>query len=346
MHSTPCASQRGPRLGVAEARHADHALARRRALGHARQRRAHLAADAEHDDVAVDARQVGHQARRGLAHEGLRALRRPRSVCGSIAHATADAFETVAAQRQRAHLGIGDRALEHPEAAVRVDVAHAPCAQHLLGAFDGARHLVGAFHVGGLDVDHAQAEADLRLQVLERRQFLARAVRAFQHDVVGMQRVQVVHQLVPGALLHRLPAVVAEAQVHGRRARHRVEHAVDGRCGPLPFVGVARQVGLVDLHDVGVEVLHLLGQRVGNGMRHLRRVAVVLVDQRLGQHVRAGDGELEGARRQRLGPRAGQRQVQAAVADGADHRAGRAGAELHAAAWSGRRSGRRRRSAA
>ena len=61
--------ERGACLRVAEARHADHALARRRALGHARQRRPHLAADADDDEVAVHARQVGHQTRRRLAHE-------------------------------------------------------------------------------------------------------------------------------------------------------------------------------------------------------------------------------------------------------------------------------------
>ena len=92
------------------------------------------------------------------------------------------------------------------------------------------------------------------------------------------------------------------------------------------------QVRLVHLHDVGVQVAHLLGQGVGQGMGHLGGVPVMLVDQRLGQHVRAGDGELEGVPGQRLGPCAGQGQVQAAAADGAHHRAGRPGAELHAGA--------------
>ena len=63
------ALQRLAQARFAEARHADHAPLGRRALGHARQRRAHLAADAEHDDVAIDARQVGHEPGRGLAHE-------------------------------------------------------------------------------------------------------------------------------------------------------------------------------------------------------------------------------------------------------------------------------------
>ncbi|MFN7642801.1 MAG: hypothetical protein ACK5PW_06920 [Burkholderiales bacterium] len=60
------------------------------------------------------------------------------------------------------------------------------------------------------------------------------------------------------------------------------------------------------------------------------QVAVVPVDQRLGQHVRAGDGELQRLRGERLRPRAGERQVERAAADRSDHRARRARAERHA----------------
>src|SRR5690606_4175367 len=86
---------------------------------------------------------------------------------GSGAIVPRDALEPVATGAQRADLGVGDRALEHPEAAIRVNVAHAPGAQRLLGPLDRAGHVVGALDVGGLDVDHAQAEADPRIELGE-----------------------------------------------------------------------------------------------------------------------------------------------------------------------------------
>ena len=52
--------------GFAEARHAHHPLARRRTLGEARQRQAHLAADAQHHDVAGRAGKIGDQRLEGV----------------------------------------------------------------------------------------------------------------------------------------------------------------------------------------------------------------------------------------------------------------------------------------
>ena len=56
-----------------------------------------------------------------------------------------------------------------------------------------------------------------------------------------------------------------------------------------------------------------------------------MVDQGLRQHVRAGDGELEGLAREGAGAAAGQRQVERAAADRAVDHARRPGAEAHAA---------------
>ncbi len=57
-----------------EARHGDDASARRRALGEPRERRPHLAAGAEHDDVARRAPEIGDQRRRGRGHHVLEVL--------------------------------------------------------------------------------------------------------------------------------------------------------------------------------------------------------------------------------------------------------------------------------
>jgi len=76
--------------------------------------------------------------------------------------------------------------------------------------------------------------------------------------------------------------------------------------------------------------LHLVGENAGNGMRQLRRVLVVPVMQRLGQHVRTGERELERPRGELLRARAGNRQIERAGADRPHHHARRPGAEPHA----------------
>ena len=53
---------------LAEARDADDALARRCALGEARERRPDLAANAQNDEIARDSRQIGDERRRRRGH--------------------------------------------------------------------------------------------------------------------------------------------------------------------------------------------------------------------------------------------------------------------------------------
>ena len=118
--------------------------------------------------------------------------------------------------------------------------------------------------------------------------------------------------------------------MHRRRAFDRIEHPVDCRRRPFPFVGAARQVGLVELDNLGVDVGDLPGEHVGDRHGELRGVGVVLVFQGLGQHVRAGEGEFERPRRQRVGARRRVGQIESAVADRAVDDARRLGAKAHA----------------
>ena len=114
-----------------------------------------------------------------------------------------------------------------------------------------------------------------------------------------------------------------------RQAVNRVEHTVDGFRRPLPFLRCARQVGLVDLHHVGIEMADLRGEHVGDCEGERRHVRVVAVDQRLGQHVRPGQRELQrcAGKLTRLAART--RQVEMAGRDRPGHDAGRPAAELH-----------------
>jgi hypothetical protein len=213
-----------------------------------------------------------------------------------------------------------------------VNIPDASASQGFLGALDRARDLLGRFDLGALDVDDAETEPDVLAQFLEHGELLRRAVRAFHDDVVDLQRVQVVDQLRPAASLDRLPAVVAEAQVHGglRGLRHGLEHLVDRGRSPLPFLRMTGKVGFVELHDGGVQPADLLGEHRGDRVRELRRVAVVPVVERLRQHVRAGDRELERPAGKAAGARAGDRQVERSRFDRAGHHARRASAKAHA----------------
>lgn len=119
----------------------------------------------------------------------------------------------VPALHKRPDLAVRHAALQHPEAAVGMDVTDPALAEHLVGVFDRPRDGVRRLDLGPLDVDNTEAEADLRAQVTEHLEFLLRTVRGFHDDVIDFEAVQIVHQLVPAALLHRLAPVIAEAEV-------------------------------------------------------------------------------------------------------------------------------------
>ena len=74
-----------------------------------------------------------------------------------------------------------------------------------------------------------------------------------------------------------------------------VEDGVDG-AGCEGAVGwVAGDVGLVDLDAGAGQVADLVGEDVGNGHQECGKVSVVVIEEGAGQHVGAGQGELEGA---------------------------------------------------
>ena len=70
-------------------------------------------------------------------------------------------------------------------------------------------------------------------------------------------------------------------------------------------------------------------EHIGQGVGEIGGGAVVTVEQGLGQHMRAGDGELEGPGGQRRRPLAGAGQVERAAADRSLDDARRPGAKAH-----------------
>src|SRR5580692_10876684 len=71
-------------------------------------------------------------------------------------------FEQIAALYERTHFAIDHAALEHPETAVRMHVSQALRAEGLDNGLDTRGDEFGALHFVVLDIDHTDAEADLR----------------------------------------------------------------------------------------------------------------------------------------------------------------------------------------
>ena len=73
----------------------------------------------------------------------------------------------IAALHQCCDLAVGDGTVEHPEAAVGMDPADTAGSEDALGAFDAGGDLIGRFDVVDLDVDHADSDADARIDLLD-----------------------------------------------------------------------------------------------------------------------------------------------------------------------------------
>src|SRR5215471_2284766 len=86
------------------------------------------------------------------------------------------ALVAIPARDERPDLAVRDRALEHPEAAVGMDVLDPSGSDRPLRGLDRARDGVGCLDFGALDVNYADTHPDLRAEILEHRQLLDRPV--------------------------------------------------------------------------------------------------------------------------------------------------------------------------
>src|SRR5213593_1776747 len=156
-------------------------------------------------------------------HAGDRAHHSGRSCDRTL---TAQVF--VAASDEGTHFGVRDTALEHPEAAIRMNVADATGAKKFFGGFNTASDFRSAFNNCGLDVDHAKTQADFRIEIFEACKFVNRPASHFEHDVISFELVEKIEQGGPRAFLNRLSAVISETEMDGFFPLNRAEHVTDG----------------------------------------------------------------------------------------------------------------------
>src|SRR5204863_3775207 len=109
---------------------------------------------------------------------------------------------------ERANLAVDDAPLQHPEAAVGVDVLQPALADRLHDVLDALGDELRTFDLVVLDVNHADAQADLWIEIRKDLELVVAAARELQHEMIGPQRVEEGDQVAPEAGEHRLPAVI------------------------------------------------------------------------------------------------------------------------------------------
>ncbi len=237
----------------------------------------------------------------------------------------------VATEDERLHLAIGDGALEHPKATVGVHPAHTTFADFLFDRFDARGNFIGSLDVVYLDVDDADAEGDFLVDLLERVEVALGAMGHFKHEVIAVQGVEELDEFLPIARLDRLATVVAEAEVDRALGAlvDFVEDDIHGRGGEGSIIGIAGDVGLINLHASRRQSGHLIRQHSGQGHGEVGKITVMMIEERAGQHVGTGGGEFEGATGNRSSHLAVMEEVEGTFPEFIDHDTGGLAPETH-----------------
>src|SRR6188508_3389271 len=98
-------------------------------------------------------------------------------------------FEEIAPFDECTQLAIDDAALQHPESAVRIHVPHTLVPDRIDNLLDPSRNQIWRLDLVVLDVDDADRQPDLRIQLLEQLQLFVPAPRELQHQMIGVQRI-------------------------------------------------------------------------------------------------------------------------------------------------------------
>ena len=188
-------------------------------------------------------------------------------VTAGIFSESGDAEIQVAAFHEGFDLPVGDAALEHPEAAIGMrpaDALRARARARPLRAGAATSSAVSMW-LTLMSITPMPSRSSDRCRAALRDRSAGRWASSSTRWS-ACRRVEESDQRLPVAALDGLPAVVAEAEVHGALdLRTRVEHAVDRLRGERGVGGIAGDVGFIHLHAGAGQIADLRGEHIGDG---------------------------------------------------------------------------------
>src|SRR5439155_19639531 len=140
------------------------------------------------------------------------------------------------------HYAIGDAALYHPVPAIGMDVAHAFRSKGLRRVLQTARNQLRGLDRVVLDIDDSQAEPDAWIEITKCFELIVAAARKLEDQMMDLEAIEKRHQIFPEPFLHRLAAIIAEADMHGALAANASEHVIDGRKRPFTVFRVTANI--------------------------------------------------------------------------------------------------------
>jgi hypothetical protein len=227
------------------------------------------------------------------------------------------------------NLAVSDGTFEHPEPTVGVDEFYAAIPKCGFGFLDRFSNLIGSLNVVNLDINNSQTDADLGANFLEGLKVVLGPMGQFEDEVVSVQGVEKFEERFPFSGLDGLTAIVTETEVYRGRAIESIKHAVNSFGRKRAILGIARDVGFINLEARAGKVLHLIGKNIGNGKSERFEITVMIVEESSGQHVGASHGKLKSAPSHAASTAAIFDKVEPTSTKGLSHYGGGLGAEAH-----------------
>src|SRR3984893_10614744 len=137
-------------------------------------------------------------------------------------------FKQISSLDQGVHLTVHHAPLQHPEAAIGMNISEPLWPQGLHDILDARCHQVRAFHFVVLDIDQTDSESDLRIEIGKDGQLVIASSRKLQDQMIRAQRIQERNQIAPETTHHGLSAKVAETDMDSLLVQNPVHHVVDG----------------------------------------------------------------------------------------------------------------------
>ena len=136
---------------------------------------------------------------------------------------------------------------------------------------DALCHFIRRFNVIHLDVDNADTNRDLLVDILQRFEVIGGTMRKLEDNMVRVQPVQKIEQCRPMPFLNRLSAVIAKAQMHRPLYIDRVQHPIDRLRRQRSILRIAGNVGFVYLNALAGQLSYLFSENIRESARTMMK---------------------------------------------------------------------------